>query len=64
MEVLKSEPYLRDAFIGIEIDKKFKVLIRTGGQIPIGTYEIVPIGADLYILVNGERSSYWIEITT
>lgn len=64
LEVLKSEPYLRDAFIGSEIDKKFKVLIRTGGQIPIGTYEIVPIGADLYILVNGERSSYWIEITT
>ncbi len=67
LEVLKSEPYLRDAFIGSEIDKKFKDFIRTGGQIPTGTYEIVPIGtkgADLYFMVNGERSSYWIDITT
>lgn len=55
LEVLETDPYLRDAFIGSEIDKKFKTLVEQGGMISQGTYDIVwpgNSGADLYYMIR------------
>lgn len=45
LEVLKELPFFREAYIGSEIDKRFKDLVKNGRQIPPGTYEIIPVGA-------------------
>ena len=65
LEVLEDQPYLRDAFTGSEIDKKFKNLVETSPKIPQGTYYITKVGqdgADLYYMQR--YSNWWIDITT
>ena len=63
--MLKILPFFKDAFLGSEIDKRFKKYVKKSTKIPKGTYHITWVGqkgADLYYLQQG--SNWWIDITT